>query len=766
MGIFKIILGGDFLMFNKKINRLFVSTLLISSITLTPVGKSSAAESSVSVKLQNYIGNKTSLAINTKGQYRIQSNDSLRLDGANRFVVASKVAANSWGDNAETVILANYNAFADALSAAPLAYKYKGPILLTQKDFLTADAKKDIADIKPSQVIIVGGTGSVSAQVVQDIKSINSNITVRRIGGADRFEVAQKISSELGTPGTSIVANGMNFPDALAIAPYAARKGYPILLAQPNKLPAKTEAALESNKTTKTIVVGGEASVGKNVFSQLPGADRIGGADRFEVAANILKELKMSSQRAFVATGLTFADALTGSVYAAKMNAPLLLTMPTYVPEATKNVIDSKVISDFTVLGGTASVSNSVMAKLPAILDPDQNYTVKKYGSELWLYRGTAKVKDFNASSFTIGPDSYSTSSTIQLDNNLTYLGDMKFTIDGSYVRPINQNIPLEDYLKGVLPAEMSYSWEKEALKAQAVTARTFVYRKGNMAIDDSQLNQVYQGFTWGPSNYNTSNQAVEDTKGLILTHSSEVTKNNPMGVAQTFYYSSNGGRTLSNMNSWGTARLPYSKSVSDPYDVKNANKYSYYKGNWSFELNKKQIDTSKIDYTSSTTLNNWWNTTSETDTKIMNQFKTMLKANGYEYISKTSDIKIISIDDVSFTTSFNQDQRLDGKITIKYYEKTDNGYVMEDGKLAEKTLKIERRSYDIRNMIGASSVMYSPYIKSVQDLTDKFVVNGAGYGHGIGMSQFGAKQRAAEGHKYNQILSFYFPGTSLKKLY
>lgn len=500
----------------KKINRLFVSTLLISSIVFTPVGKSSAAEPTVSIKLKNYIGNKTALNINTEGQYRINTENSLRLDGANRFVVASKIADNSWGNNAGTVILANYNAFADALSAAPLAYKYKGPILLTQKDFLTADAKKQIQEIMPSQVIIVGGTGSVSGNVVNDIRSINSNISVRRIGGADRFEVSQKISSELGTPGTSIVANGLNFPDALAIAPYAARNGYPILLTQPNKLPSKTASALKSNKTTKTIVVGGEASVSKSVADKLPNADRIGGANRFEVAANILKELKMSANRAFVATGLTFADALTGSVYAAKENAPLLLTMPTYIPSATKDVINSKAISDFTVLGGTGSVSNSVMADLPAVLDAGEDYTVKKVGEDLVLYKGSTLIKDFNASSFTLDPEKYGVSSVIELDNNLSYLGDMTFAVEGSYIRPINENVPLEDYLKGVLPGEMSYSWEKEALKAQAITARTFVYRKGDMAIDDTQSNQVYKGYIWGSSEYGTSNSAVNEQKALF----------------------------------------------------------------------------------------------------------------------------------------------------------------------------------------------------------------------------------------------------------
>lgn len=754
MVFFTNFIGGVILNLKKKVNRLVCSTLLMSSFMFASADPSSAAEPSVSVKLKNYIGNKTAVTINATGQYNFKSENSMRLDGANRFVVASKIASSTWGESAETVILANYDAFADALAAAPLAYKYKGPILLTQKDFLTAQTKQDIQALNPKEVIIVGGTGSVSAEVSRSIKEINENISVRRIGGANRFEVAQKISTELGTPGTSIVADGMNFPDALAIAPYAARKGYPILLTQPKKLPTNTEAALKANKTIKTIVVGGEASVGPGVYSKLPGADRIGGANRFEVAANVLKELKMPANRAFIATGLTFADALTGSVYAAKMNAPLLLTMPTSIPGPTMNIIDTKAISDFTVLGGTGSVSDQVMENLPAKLHSNEDYSIKKEGSNLVLFKGLTKVKDFNSSSFTLSPQKYGTSNVIKV-NGLSYLGNMNFNIEGGFIRPTNIDIPLEDYLKGVLPFEMSPSWENEALKAQAVAARTFVLRKGGKLIDDTESNQVYKGYIW----YDSTNKAVSETTGLALTHSSDpINSDYNLRFAQAFYYSANGGKKLTNKNSWGSSRLPYSVLENDPYDLRSESSLK----DWSFNISKNQIDVNKINYKS---LNDWWSSAREKDSALMDNFENYLKSDAVKLLNKTSDIKFTKVKRVEFTTSFHQDQLIEGEIELEYFEKNANSFIMSNAELKPKSVIIKTRSYNVRSLIGTRT-MYSPYIKEVKESADKFTVFGGGFGHGIGLSQYGAKQMAKEGMGVRNILDFYYPGTSLTKAY
>ena len=86
------------------------------------------------------------------------------------------------------------------------------------------------------------------------------------------------ISNRLGVQSdTAIVAYGYNFPDALAVAAYAAKNHIPILLTAQNSIPVETQEVL--NTKTNTIVVGGKSAVSEQVFNQLPGAKRISGTD-------------------------------------------------------------------------------------------------------------------------------------------------------------------------------------------------------------------------------------------------------------------------------------------------------------------------------------------------------------------------------------------------------------------------------------------------------------------------------------------------------
>lgn len=283
-----------------------------------------------------------------------------RLSGKNRFEVAVNVAEKGWGGTgAETVIVANYNAFADALAAGPLSYYKNAPILLTHSDQLTPVSKNQVSKLKPAEVIVVGGPGSVSENVVNELKGMGIQ-NVHRIGGINRFEVALNISKELPPSNTAVIAYGLNFPDALAISPHASVKGYPILLTNTNQLPEATREALTIRNVQSTIVVGGEGSVGPSVFSSLPQPKRIGGKDRYAVAANIIRDLNVTNNKTYVATGLTFADALTGSTLAAKEYSSIILTNGVKVPGDSLTIVKERNIQSFTILGGEGSVPEPV----------------------------------------------------------------------------------------------------------------------------------------------------------------------------------------------------------------------------------------------------------------------------------------------------------------------------------------------------------------------------------------------------------------------
>lgn len=285
-----------------------------------------------------------------------------RLSGQDRFEVAVSVSKKGWSTGSNTILLVNYQAFADALSASPLAYKLNAPILLTNPDKLNAKTEEEIKRLNASKVVIIGGTGSINQNVVSRITSLGK--TVERIGGKDRYEVAYKVSQKLSPSGKIVISNGTTFADALSISPYASKHEYPILLTTKDRLPYFTERAIQEKKPQQTIIVGGTGSVSSQVESQLTNPLRIGGKDRYEVAVNIAKRFNPTATKAGISNGSTFADALTGSVLAAKQNMPLLLTQSSSIPTTTKTYINQSSLVSFTIFGGTGSVSNTVVSQL------------------------------------------------------------------------------------------------------------------------------------------------------------------------------------------------------------------------------------------------------------------------------------------------------------------------------------------------------------------------------------------------------------------
>lgn len=297
--------------------------------------------------------------VNPMIESRVVESSVERINGEDRYETAVEISKKGW-ESAETVVIARGDSFPDALAGAPLAYKHNAPILLTDKDTLTGTVKKEIERLGAKNVIILGGSSAVSNYVEYQLEGMG--LGVDRIGGDDRWETAANIAASLGgSPAQAVVANGKNFPDALAVASYAARNGYPILLTDSDELPMATKNALKG--IDHTIVAGGEVVVNKDVFGKLPSAKRYAGETRYGTAATIAQEL-MPSYRAYVATGTNFADALAGSVLAAKENASMVLVKPDMLPKETEKALDMIHANDFNVLGGESAVSKEVMDKL------------------------------------------------------------------------------------------------------------------------------------------------------------------------------------------------------------------------------------------------------------------------------------------------------------------------------------------------------------------------------------------------------------------
>jgi stage II sporulation protein D len=138
-----------------------------------------------------------------------------------------------------------------------------------------------------------------------------------------------------------------------------------------------------------------------------------------------------------------------------------------------------------------------------------------------------------------------------------TYRGQLQVSVVSGKLRAINA-VGLEHYLYGVVPAEVPHSWPPEALKAQAVAARSYALshlQGGAFDLYADVRSQVYLGI---PHEKPATNAAVDATAGEVLLYDGE--------VAKTFFFSTSGGRTMSAADAWGEA-VPYLVSVPDPYD-------------------------------------------------------------------------------------------------------------------------------------------------------------------------------------------------------
>ncbi|MGB8000065.1 MAG: cell wall-binding repeat-containing protein, partial [Anaerobacillus sp.] len=268
-----------------------------------------------------------------------------RTAGETRYETAIEISKKGW-ESADTIVLARGDMFPDALAGAPLAYKYDAPILLTEKHKIDSSVKKEIERLGAKKAIILGGPDAVSPYVEYSLKGLG--LKVERVGGENRYETAVNIAAKLGgSPDKAILANAFNFPDALSVASYAAQNGYPIVLTNDDQLPAVSKKIMKA--TEEQIVVGGKDVIHEDIVDGLSNAIRYSGEDRYATSAAIATVLTPDADTAIVATGLKFADALAGSVLAAKENAAILLVKQEEVPDEISDAIEENDIHNFHV---------------------------------------------------------------------------------------------------------------------------------------------------------------------------------------------------------------------------------------------------------------------------------------------------------------------------------------------------------------------------------------------------------------------------------
>lgn len=294
-----------------------------------------------------------------------------RIYGDSRISTAIEISKSGW-NRAKTVILARSDDFADALAGVPLAYQLNAPILLTRSNEIPKEVIYEIQRLGAGSVTILGGENAISENVEQTLKDMR--IFVSRISGPTRYDTAAEIARTLKPHGSTyfIVANGLDFPDALSVAPYAAREGIPILLTRNNMVPPATRNVIDELKSysSQTFVIGGNGVVLENLLSILPDARRISGTNRYGTNVAVANWFGGHTEHMYVATGLHYADALTGAVLAAKNNSGLLLVRNHNVPTEISNFLSNPRTKFLTIFGGPGAVNDQVKSDLFNLLYP------------------------------------------------------------------------------------------------------------------------------------------------------------------------------------------------------------------------------------------------------------------------------------------------------------------------------------------------------------------------------------------------------------
>lgn len=271
------------------------------------------------------------------------------------------------------------------------------------------------------------------------------------------------------------------------------------------------------------------------------------------------------------------------------------------------------------------------------------------------------------------------------------YFGGVKILKRGSNMTVINI-APVEEYLRGVLPKEMIQSWHIEALKAQAVAARTFVLKNREKHKNDgyelcaTTHCQVYSGVEIFP----TTDRAVIETRGEVLFHGGR--------TVDAPFHADSGGMTESAANVWG-GNVAHLQAISEEDKHTQA---------WT------------------------------------------VKFTVYDFSSRMGDafgtLKSFNLSPLNIGKSSN-DRSTSGR--VKFF------------KIVGTKKTVEMKGDEARRKFSLPSTLFE-----VNIIGNEVVFTGYGKGHGVGLSQYGAKSYAEKGWKYEKILAHYYKGATLKKLY
>ena len=384
-------------------------------------------------------------------------------------------------------------------------------------------------------------------------------------------------------------------------------------------------------------------------------------------------------------------------------------------------------------------------------LHASNGFTVRPYGgSQMALYDGNQRLRTFGDTVQITGVDP---DFPIQLEG-IAYRGTMSFIRAGSGVTAVNV-VSIEEYLFSVVPSEMPATWHPEALKAQAVAARTYAFHliargsaHNGFDLCDLICCQVYRGVSW---EHESSTQAVLATAGLAAFFNGQ--------FIEAVYFASSGGVTENSENVWIEAR-PYLRSVPDPHE---------------FEPVIWQRTFTLSEITNLLTRNNH-NIGAATGVAIGGIHPSgrvgslIIQGTGGQVILEQEAIRTFfspseegSLRSRNFTLGgSHMPIPLNVAVSdgLHVWDMSPHSLYGIDSHGNPGVLGAFTATNGLTTIVYGGTGIVQPPATSTGDVV---VITGRGFGHGVGMSQRGAEGMARRGYTFREILTHFYTGITIE---
>lgn len=324
-----------------------------------------------------------------------------------------------------------------------------------------------------------------------------------------------------------------------------------------------------------------------------------------------------------------------------------------------------------------------------------------------------------------------------------SYHGELEIRLNNDGNLVVINVLPLEEYILGVLPGEMSATFPLEALKAQAIAARTYFLYHFNRVHRDDPFDvcadvhcQVYVGATQSDDKIK---KAVYETRGLVLMHND--------ALCSTPFSAMCGGHTEDSGNVWSGETLPY---LFGSFDIKNP-----------------EVIETKFDLSLEANARKWIESLPEVYCNIEKNGSPSYADYAKKYFRWE---KFFTRQELQANIESYTGQKIGNLMELRATSRGVSGRIIELQVVGSTNSVTIGKELRIRKALSPST-LYSACIVfdkigSDNGLPEAFLIKGAGWGHGVGMCQIGAALRAEKGFDAGEILSFYYQGTRIRQLY